>query len=96
MSGSVRLCWRCGVNTWAGRGEGLDCVHCGAPEEPCCPECDGSPDERVMGGMKCGPCAYAGLVDEVYGDPDMAEQERSDAAAEVGELAGDLLESANH
>ncbi len=47
--------------------------------------------------MKCGPCAYAGLVeDEVYGDPHLAEQERSDAAAEVGELAGDLLESANH
>lgn len=31
MSGSVRLCWRCDKNTWAGK----ECVHCGAPEEPC-------------------------------------------------------------
>ena len=54
MSGSVRLCWRCGKNTWAGK----ECVNCGAPEEPSCPECGGPPDERVLAGMKCGRCAY--------------------------------------
>lgn len=60
MSGSVRLCWNCGKNTWAGK----ECVHCEAPEEPRCPECDGPPDERVLGGMKCGRCAYgAHLLD---------------------------------
>jgi hypothetical protein len=54
MSGSVRLCWRCGKNTWAGQ----PCVRCAAPEEPACPECRGPADDRVMVGMKCGPCAY--------------------------------------
>jgi hypothetical protein len=57
MSGSVRLCWRCDRNTWAGK----ECVYCGAPEEPCCPECGGPPDERVLAGMKCGRCAYGGM-----------------------------------
>ena len=28
------------------------------PEEPVCLECGGPPDDRVLGGMKCGPCAY--------------------------------------
>ena len=23
-----------------------------------CPECGGPPDDRVLAGMKCGPCAY--------------------------------------
>ena len=59
-------------------------------EPATCPECDGPADDRVLGGMKCGPCAYGSLVDEVYGDPDMAEEERSDAAAEAWEAAGDL------
>ncbi len=26
--------------------------------EPMCPECGGPPDDRVLAGMKCGPCAY--------------------------------------
>jgi predicted amidophosphoribosyltransferase len=54
MSGSVGVCWRCQRNTWSGQ----PCVHCGAPEEPECPECGGPADERVLAGMKCGRCAY--------------------------------------
>ena len=27
-----------------------------------CPECGGPADDRVLGGMKCGPCSYGGEV----------------------------------
>ena len=33
-------------------------------ELPACPECGGPADDRVLGGMKCGPCAYGPIHHE--------------------------------
>lgn len=51
----TRQCWSCLAYTPAD----ADCMACGMTEElAVCGECGGPADDRVVGGMKCGRCAY--------------------------------------